>query len=493
MACTAGDPVTRWHSSAADKAKPFALSSTGGLIGGAFVGAASGQTLDVINPATGAAFARVADMGAEDTVAAVAAAKAALPAWAARSPYERSALLRKLHDAMGAHAGGLAALLTLECGKPLPEAAGEIAYGQSFLDWFAEEGKRHYGEVIPPPRADRRLVTMRQPVGVAALLTPWNFSSAMVARKLAPALAAGCTVVLRPSAETPLSAMAIAQLATEVGFPKGVVNLVVGHDHAALAGTLCAHPDVAKVSFTGSTRVGKLLMAACAPGLKRMSLELGGDAPFIVFEDADIPAAVEGAIASKFRNAGQTCVCANRIYVHDAVYERFREHFVAKVSGARVPACLCVCAHASSVCVRMLVRACAFCVTTPHPHYHTPFLTTVSQTRALVVGDGFTAGVSVGPVISRSARDKAERIVAEAVAGGAVVLAGGARVDVPGAGSGGFFYAPTVLEGLPPGCAAATEELFAPIAPLQRFRDEADVIARANATSVGLAGYFYTK
>lgn len=237
-------------------------------------------------------------MGREETLAAIAAAKAAFPAWAAKSPYERAALVRKLHDAMAANVDSLAALLTLECGKPFEEAKGEIAYSMSFLDWFAEEGKRHYGDVIPPIRADRRMVTFRQPVGVAALLTPWNFSSAMVARKLAPALMAGCTVVCRPSSNTPLSALAIVQLAESVGFPAGVINLVVGDDHEGLAGTLCTHPDVAKVSFTGSTRVGKLLMGQCAPTLKRLSMELGGDAPFIVFEDADIDAAVRSSWSS---------------------------------------------------------------------------------------------------------------------------------------------------------------------------------------------------
>ena len=343
--------------------------TTLGYIGGAWVGADTGAVLRVINPATGAAFATTPDMGVREATAAVEAARAAFPAWAARPAAERCAIVRRLHDLMAKHVDSLAGLLTLESGKPFEEAKGEIAYSMSFLDWFAEEGKRQYGSVIPAARGDRRMVTLRQPVGVAALLTPWNFSSAMVARKLAPALVAGCTIVCRPSSNTPLSALAIVQLAEEAGVPHGVINLVVGDDHDALAGTLCASPHVAKVSFTGSTRVGRLLMAQCAPTLKRLSLELGGNAPFIVFADADLDAAVEGAMASKFRNAGQTCVCANRMFVHADVYDAFRDRLAARV-------------------------------------------------RALVVGNGGLPGVTVGPLISRTAADKVAALVEEAVAGG---------------------------------------------------------------------------
>jgi len=321
-------------------AKPFPLSADGGRNGGYIDGqwtrGDGGKLLDVFNPATGDVIAQVPDMGKSDVLTAVSAAERAFPAWAAKAPVERAAILRKMFELMHKNMDGLAALLTAECGKPFEESKGEITYAASFFEWFSEEAKRMYGDIIPPPRADRRMLAIKQPVGVAALLTPWNFSSAMVTRKIAPALAAGCSVVVRPSANTPLSAIAVAQLAEEAGVPKGVINLVIGHDHDALAGTLCAHPSVRKVSFTGSTRVGKLLMTQSAPTLKKLSLELGGNAPFIVFEDADLDAAVEGCIASKFRNAGQTCVCANRIYVHEAVYETFKAKLLAKVrEGAR--------------------------------------------------------------------------------------------------------------------------------------------------------------
>lgn len=427
--------------------KPIALKAdagaSGGYIDGKWTRGAAGKLLDVFNPATGEVIARVPDMGRDDAAAAVAAAERAFPAWAARAPAERCAALRRMYDLMHANMDGLAALLTAECGKPFEESKGEITYAASFFEWFAEEGKRAYGDIIPPPRADRRMLAIKQPVGVAALLTPWNFSSAMVTRKLAPALAAGCTTVVRPSANTPLSAIAVAQLAEEAGMPAGVINVVIGHDHDALAGSLCASPAVKKVSFTGSTRVGKLLMAQCAPTLKKLSLELGGNAPFIVFEDADIDIAVEGAIASKFRNAGQTCVCANRMYVHAAVYDAFTAKLVAKV-------------------------------------------------KELKVGNGMDAGVKIGPLISASARDKTESLVRDAVSKGARVLAGGKRPSDASLG-GGFFFEPTVLEGITPAMAIAGEEIFGPVAPLHKFTSEAEVLAAANATDVGLASYVFTK
>ena len=353
----------------AQRATPFPVKNLG-YINGAWTGSRTGATLDVLNPATGLHLATVADMGADETERAIVSAKDAFPSWAARTPSERCSFVRKVHDLMAKNVDGLAALLTLESGKPFEEAKGEIAYSMSFLDWFAEEGKRLYGDVIPSNRADRRMITMRQPVGVAALLAPWNFSSAMIARKLAPALVAGCTVVCRPSANTPLSALAIVQLCEEAGVPRGVVNLVVGNDHDAIAGSLCRSAHVAKVSFTGSTRVGRLLMQQCAPTIKRLSLELGGNAPFIVFEDADVDAAVEGAMLSKFRNAGQTCVCANRIFVHDAVYDEFRSKLAARVGALRV-------------------------------------------------GDGMVPGVSVGPMISAAAVENVDALVREAVVHGA--------------------------------------------------------------------------
>ena len=430
------------HSAAMSTAvAPFVLAAHGGYIAGQWVTTGGPGSVDVVNPATGALVAKLPNMGATETEAAVNAARAAFPAWAARTAADRGAALRRLHDLMGQNVNGLAALLTLESGKPFEEAKGEIAYSMSYLDWFAEEGKRQYGDIIPSARGDRRMMTLRQPVGVAALLTPWNFSSAMIARKLAPALAAGCTVVIRPSANTPLSALAIVQLAIDAGLPPGVINVVVGHDHDAIAGTLCRSRAVAKLSFTGSTRVGRILMAQCAPTLKRLSMELGGNAPFIVFDDADIDQAVEGAMLSKFRNAGQTCVCANRIFVHASIYNTFRERLVRRV-------------------------------------------------EALRVGNGMTPGVTVGPVISRDALERIDSWVREAVTAGARVLTGGVRPDT---GSNGYFYAPTVIEAVPASCSLATEEIFGPVAALETFTDDADVLLRANATEFGLAGYFYSR
>jgi succinate-semialdehyde dehydrogenase/glutarate-semialdehyde dehydrogenase len=422
-------------------AAPFPLRNYTGLINGKWVGADSGETFGVVNPGDGQEFCRVPNMGKAETEAAVEAAAAAFPAWAAKPAAERCAALRKLHDLMQSNLEGLAVLLTLESGKPFEEAKGEILYSASFLEWFSEEGKRAYGDVIPAPRADRRILTVKQPLGVAALLTPWNFSSAMVTRKLAPALAAGCTVVVRPSANTPLSALAVAQLAEQAGIPAGVINVVVGHDHDAIAGTLCRHPAVKKVSFTGSTRVGKLLMKESAESLKKLSFELGGNAPFVVFEDADLDVAAEACMMSKFRNAGQTCVCANRIYVHAAVYDAFKAKLVERV-------------------------------------------------QALRLGNGMVQGVTVGPMISAAAVDKTEAFVKDAVAKGARVLTGGKR---PAGQQGGFFFEPTVLENAEAGMLVVEEEIFGPVAPLVRFTDEKKALAEANAAEVGLAGYFFTK
>jgi succinate-semialdehyde dehydrogenase / glutarate-semialdehyde dehydrogenase len=417
----------------------------GGLIAGNWTSGATGKLLDVVNPASGEVIAKVPDMNSDDTHAAIDAAAAAFPAWSAKAPVERAAILRKMYDLMHQNMDGLAALLTAECGKPFEEAKGEITYAASFFEWFAEEAKRGYGQVIPPPRADRRMLATKQPVGVAALLTPWNFSSAMVTRKIAPALAAGCTTVVRPSANTPLSAIAVAQLAEQAGVPKGVINLIISNDHEATAGVLCAHPTVKKVSFTGSTRVGKILMAQSASTLKKLSLELGGNAPFIVFEDADIDAAVEGCIASKFRNAGQTCVCANRIFVHEKVYDVFKSKLQAKVAE-------------------------------------------------LTVGDGMTAGVKIGPLISEAALKKTESLVADAIAKGAKAVAGGKRPSPASIGGlKGWFYEPTILEGIKPGMDIAREEIFGPVAPLHSFKDDAEVLAKANDAEVGLAGYIFTK
>ena len=418
------------------------------LIDGRWTGAASGRTLPVYSPAEpassgGAALALVPDMGAADTRRAVDAATRAFPAWAARSAFERAAVVRRMFELLSAEAAPVGALLSLEAGKPLAEAVGEARYAADFLEWYAEEGKRGYGQVLPAQRADRRVVVLQQPVGPCALLTPWNFPAAMPARKVAPALAAGCTVVLRPCADTPLSALALARVAQEAGLPPGVLNVVVGASHEETAGVLCAAPEVRKLSFTGSTPVGKLLAAACAPTLKRLSLELGGRAPFIVFADADLEAAVEGALASKFRNAGQTCVCANAILVHSSLHDRFVARLAERVAALRV-------------------------------------------------GDGLVEGVQIGPVISQRALERCEALVADALARGARVAAGGRRcADTANAGSGHFFE-PTVLADCNASMRCVGEEVFAPIAPVVRFESEAEALALANSSSVGLAGYFYT-
>ncbi|MGZ2458721.1 NAD-dependent succinate-semialdehyde dehydrogenase [Rhizobium sp. IY2] len=408
-----------------------------GYINGVWTSGDATKTFDVLNPATGELLASLPDMGASETRTAIDAAHAAQPAWAARPAKERSALLRKWFDLMVANADELAAILTAEMGKPFPEARGEILYAAAYIEWYAEEAKRIYGETIPAPSQDKRMIVIRQPVGVVGTITPWNFPAAMIARKIAPALAVGCTAVSKPAEQTPLTAIALAVLAEQAGIPPGVFNVIVGVDGPAIGRELCGNEKVRKISFTGSTEVGRILMRQCADQIKKVSLELGGNAPFIVFDDADLDAAVEGAIASKYRNAGQTCVCANRLYVQSNVYDAFAAKLAAKV--AEMP-----------------------------------------------VGDGFEPGVLIGPLIDEQGLAKVEDHVSDALAKGAKVLIGGKRID--GAGT---FFAPTVLTGVARGMKVAREETFGPVAPLFRFETVEDVIAQANDTEFGLAAYFY--
>jgi len=392
----------------------------------------------VRNPASGAELARVPRLGAAETRAAIAAADAAWPAWRSRTAKERAAVLRRWFELMHQHADDLALLMTSEQGKPLAEARGEVLYAASFVEWFAEEGKRAYGETIPAVAADKRMLVIKQPIGVCAAITPWNFPAAMITRKVAPALAAGCTVVVKPAEQTPLTALALAELAHRAGFPAGVFNVITG-DPVAIGGELTSNPTVRKLSFTGSTEVGRLLMGQCAPSIKKLSLELGGNAPFIVFDDADLDAAVEGAMISKYRNTGQTCVCANRLLVQDGIYEAFAAKLAAKVA-------------------------------------------------TLKVGEGTEAGVTQGPLIDADALAKVEAHIADAVAHGARVLAGGRRHE-----KGGTFFQPTVLADVTPQMRVAREETFGPVAPLFRFQTEEEAIALANATEFGLASYFYSR
>ncbi len=408
-----------------------------GYINGAWTASGATKTFDVINPATGEVLASLPDMGATETTAAIDAAYAAQVAWAARPAKERAVILRKWFDLMVANADELAAILTAEMGKPLPEARGEILYAASYVEWYAEEAKRIYGETIPAPSNDKRMVVIKQPVGVVGTITPWNFPAAMIARKIAPALAVGCTVVSKPAEQTPLTAIALAVLAEEAGIPPGVLNIIVGIDGPAIGRELCGNAKVRKISFTGSTEVGRILMRQCADQIKKVSLELGGNAPFIVFDDADLDAAVEGAMASKYRNAGQTCVCANRIYVQSNVYDAFAAKLAAKVAE-------------------------------------------------LSVGDGFKPGVTVGPLIDEQGVAKAEDHVRDAVSKGARVVTGGKRIE--GAGT---FFAPTILTGVDRSMKVAREETFGPVAPLFRFDTVEDVIAQANDTEFGLAAYFF--
>jgi succinate-semialdehyde dehydrogenase/glutarate-semialdehyde dehydrogenase len=406
------------------------------LIGGTWVEAASGARLEVTDPATGALLGHVPDVSAEEARAAIAAAEAAFEPWRRRSHGERAALLEAWFGLMERHTEDLARILTAEQGKPLAEARGEIAYGASFVKWFAEEARRIDGTVIPSPTPDRRILTLKEPVGVCGIVTPWNFPNAMITRKVAPALAAGCTVVVKPSDLTPFSALALGVLAERAGIPAGVINIVTGLP-AAIGAELTGNPAVRKISFTGSTKVGALLMAQSAPSVKRLSLELGGNAPFIVFDDADLEAAVEGAIASKFRNGGQTCVCSNRILVQAGVHDAFAEKLAARV-------------------------------------------------RAMRVGPGTEPGVDIGPMINAAAVEKIARHVADARAKGASVLAEAAT-------PAGQYAAPMVLTGATAEMDLAAEETFGPVAPLFRFETEEEAVALANATPFGLAAYFYTE
>ena len=405
-------------------------------VDGAWVEA--GSWIDVTNPATGEVLGRVPAMDAEGTRRAIAAAGAALPAWRAKSAKERGQILRKWYDLMMAAQDDLAALMTAEQGKPLAEAKGEIAYGASFVEWFAEEGRRVYGDTIPSPQSDKRIMVLKQPVGVCAAITPWNFPNAMITRKVAPGLAAGCTFVVKPATLTPFSALALAELAGRAGMPKGVFNVVTG-DAKTVGGELTANPAVRKLSFTGSTDVGKILLKQCADTVKKTSMELGGHAPFIVFDDADLDAAVKGAIVCKFRNAGQTCVCTNRIYVQAGVFDAFQAKLIEAV-------------------------------------------------KDLKTGNGTESGVTVGPLIEPKAIDKVKEHIEDATSKGATVVIGGKAHEL-----GGLFFQPTVLANCNNDMAIAHEETFGPVAPLFRFEDEAEVIGRANDSEVGLAGYFYSR
>ena len=407
-------------------------------IGGAWCAADDGAVIEVMNPATGRALGTVPRAGAAETRRAIDAAAAAFPAWSRRTAKDRSVILRRWFDLVLANEQDLAQLMTAEQGKPLAESRGEIAYAAAFIEWFAEEGKRLYGDVIPAHQSDKRVLVIRQPVGVVAAITPWNFPAAMITRKAGPALASGCTLVLKPATQTPYSALALTELAVRAGVPPGVLNLVTG-SAAAIGGVLTEDPRVRKVTFTGSTEVGKRLMAQCAGTLKKLSLELGGNAPFIVFEDADLDAAVEGAIASKFRNTGQTCVCANRLLVQAPVYDAFARKLASAVERLRV-------------------------------------------------GDGLAGPTDQGPLIDTQALAKVEEHIADAVSRGARIVLGGRRHSL-----GGQFFQPTVLADVSPHMLIAREETFGPVAPLFRFETEEEAIRMANDTPFGLAAYFYTR
>jgi succinate-semialdehyde dehydrogenase/glutarate-semialdehyde dehydrogenase len=407
-------------------------------VDGRWLDAAAGGTTQVTNPASGAVLGTVPNFGAEETRAAIEAAHAAFPAWAARTAKDRAAILRRWHDLMLQHADDLATLMTAEQGKPLAEARGEVLYAASFIEWFAEEGKRVYGDVIPGHQPDKRIFVLRQPVGVVAAITPWNFPAAMITRKAGPALAAGCTFVCKPAMQTPYSALAMAELAHRAGVPPGVFNVVTGQA-SVLGGEMTSNPIVRKVTFTGSTAIGKKLMEQCAGTLKKLSLELGGNAPFIVFDDADLDLAVQGAIASKYRNTGQTCVCANRLLVQRGVYDAF----VAKL---------------------------------------------VEAVRKLRVGDGLAGPTEQGPLIDDKAVAKVEEHVADAVSKGAKIALGGKRHAL-----GGTFFEPTILTHVTPQMMVAREETFGPVAPVFAFETEQDAVRMANDTEFGLASYFYTR
>ncbi|MCL1141961.1 NADP-dependent succinate-semialdehyde dehydrogenase [Shewanella gaetbuli] len=405
-------------------------------INGQWTSAQSGETVAIYNPATAELVGHVPVMGAQETQHAIDAANKALPQWRALTAKERSEKLRRWFELLLENTDDLAMLMTCEQGKPLAEAKGEVAYAASFIEWFAEEGKRIYGETIPGHQADKRLTVIKQPVGVTAAITPWNFPAAMITRKAAPALAAGCTMIVKPAPQTPFTALALAELAQRAGIPAGVFSVITG-DAVAIGNTLCESPIVRKLSFTGSTPIGIKLMAQCAPTLKKMSLELGGNAPFIVFNDADIDAAVEGAMIAKYRNAGQTCVCANRIYVQSGVYEAFTEKFAKAVSR-------------------------------------------------LKVGNGLDEGVTTGPLINSAAVDKVTKHLQDALTKGASVVVGGKTSEL-----GELFFEPTILRDVNKTMLVAKEETFGPLAPLFKFDDVEDVIQQANDTEFGLAAYFY--
>ena len=415
-----------------------ALLRTRSFVDGAWVAADDARTFAVDNPATGEVVAEVADAGGAETQRAVAAAERALPAWRAKAPAARARILMRWHDLLLAHRDDLAHLMTLEQGKTLAESRGEIAYGASFLDWFAGEARRVYGDVLPTPRSDRRLLVLRQPVGVTAAITPWNFPNAMITRKAGPALAVGCTMVLKPAAETPLSALALAELASRAGVPDGVFNVVCGLDPTPIGEVLTQSPVVRKLTFTGSTAVGKLLLSQCAQTVKRTSMELGGDAPVVVFDDADIGRAVRGAVASKYRNSGQTCISANRLLVH----ERVHDEFLARLTDA---------------------------------------------VAAFRVGDGRDPATTHGPLISRKAARKVSDLVATALDEGARAVIGGQP-----AAEDSCFFAPTILAGVTPDMSLFGTEIFGPVAPVLTFSTEDEAIAMANDTRYGLAAYVYT-
>lgn len=410
-------------------------------INGDWIVADSGDTFPVLNPANGNTLAEAADMGTRETRRAIEAAADALPAWRGRTARERASLLQRWFQLINDNVEDLAQLMTAEQGKPLAEARGEVAYGASFIEWFAEEGKRLYGDIIPAQATDKRILVLKQPIGVVAAITPWNFPIAMITRKVAPALAAGCTVIVKPAEDTPLSALALAELADQAGIPEGVINVVTcsRNKAAEVGGEFTSNPLVRKVSFTGSTAVGKQLMRQCADQVKKVSLELGGNAPFIVFDDADLDAAVAGAIASKYRNAGQTCVCANRLYVQSSVYDAFAGKLAEAVQG-------------------------------------------------LKVGNGIDDGVSQGPLINEQAVQKVEGLIEDAVAKGAQVVLGGKRHAI-----GGTFFQPTLLTEVTDDMRIARNEIFGPIAPLYRFDTEHEVVSKANDTEFGLAAYFYAR
>ncbi|OZI21639.1 succinate-semialdehyde dehydrogenase (NADP(+)) [Bordetella genomosp. 7] len=407
-------------------------------IDGKWVAAGDGATIAVTNPSTGKTIVSVPKLGRKETEQAIASAAAALPAWAAKTGKERAAILLKWAQLMLANQQDLATIMTSEQGKPVTEAAGEIAYAASFLEWFSEEAKRIDGDVLQSPKAGQRLMVLKQPIGVTAAITPWNFPAAMITRKVGPALAAGCTMVVKPAQQTPLTALALAVLAEEAGVPPGVFHVVTGSSRE-IGAALCESDDVRKLSFTGSTEVGRTLMEQCSPTIKKLSLELGGNAPFIVFDDADLDRAVDGILASKYRNAGQTCVCANRIYVQSGVYEEIVKRLAAKV-------------------------------------------------EAMKVGDGFDEGVTQGPLIDSNAVDKVKEHIADAVEQGAKVVTGGKAHAL-----GGTFFEPTIVRDVTPSMRFAIEETFGPVAPLFKFDTEDEVLRQANNTIFGLAAYFYTR